>query len=306
MRVRNIRGQEKLRGSGEAVKLVSLKTGAVEEAAIVADSGPVLLRTINRALSTEWSTELHELLRRGQFSDLKRWYDREGRELLSRWEPRSCRYDEYAPLYRFPRKICGIGMNYIAKAEEMNATPPEQEPICFIKPDTSLIGAGEAIVLPGQSERVTAEAELGIVIGKTCKNIGEAEAPFVTAGFTTTLDMTAQDIHARNPRFLGRSKYFDTFFSFGPFLITPDELPGLEKLAVETGLNGQVVHRNTIANMIYSPWFIVSYFSKMMTLLPGDVIMTGTPGSVAIREGDVAECRIDGFEALRNPVIREA
>ncbi|NTZ18424.1 fumarylacetoacetate hydrolase, partial [Paenibacillus sp. JMULE4] len=74
----------------------------------------------------------------------------------------------------------------------------------------------------------------------------------------------------------------------------------------ETGLNGQVLHRNTIANMIYSPWFIVSYFSKMMTLLPGDVIMTGTPGSVAIREGDVAECRIDGFETLRNPVIREA
>lgn len=293
------------------MRIVSLKTGAVEEAAIVADAGPILLRTINSRLSKEWSTELYELLRRDQFHDLKDWYDREGREQLSGWEPwsgsnGSCHYSDYAPLYRFPRKICGIGMNYVAKAEELNATPPDKEPICFLKPDTSLIGPGETILLPEQSERVTAEAELGIIIGKTCKNVEEADAPSVTAGFTTTLDMTAQDVHARNPRFLGRSKCFDTFFSFGPVLVTPDELPELEKLTVETGLNGQVTHSNTIANMIYSPWFIVSYFSKMMTLLPGDIIMTGTPGSAVIREGDVAECRIDGFETLRNPVMRES
>lgn len=287
------------------MRIVSLKTGAAEEAAIAADAGLILLRTINSNLSMEWSTELYELLWRDQFGELKNWYDSEGRGQLNEWEPWSGSYDDYAPLYRFPRKICGIGMNYLAKAEELNATPPDREPICFLKPDTSLIGAGEAILLPAQSERVTAEAELGIVIGKTCKNIEEADAPFVTAGFTTTLDMTAQDVHARNPRFLGRSKVFDTFFSFGPELITPDEFPQLEKLTVETGLNGRVAHRNTVANMIYSPWFIVSYFSKMMTLLPGDVIMTGTPGSVEIREGDVAECRIDGFETLCNPVRQE-
>lgn len=287
------------------MRIVSLKTDAAEEAAIVADAGSILLRTLNSQLSQEWSTDLYELLLRGQFGELKDWYDGGGRKTVNALEPWSCSYGDYAPLYRFPRKICGIGMNYLAKAEELKATPPDKEPICFLKPDTGLIGAGEAIVLPAQSERVTAEAELGIIIGKACKNIEEADAPFVTAGLTTTLDMTAQDVHARNPRFLGRSKMFDTFFSFGPLLITPDEFPQLEKLTVETGLNGQVTHRNTIANMIYSPWFIVSYFSKMMTLLPGDVIMTGTPGSAEIREGDVAECRIDGFETLRNPVRRE-
>jgi 2-keto-4-pentenoate hydratase/2-oxohepta-3-ene-1,7-dioic acid hydratase in catechol pathway len=115
--------------------------------------------------------------------------------------------------------------------------------------------------------------------------------------------MTAKDIHAKNPRFMQRSKSFDTFFSFGPYLITADEYEDVKMINVETVLNGEVSHRNVVANMMYQPWYIVSFFSQIMTLYPGDVIMTGTPGSVVIRNGDVVECQINGFKALRNPVL---
>ncbi len=147
--------------------------------------------------------------------------------------------------------------------------------------------------------------ELAIIIGKSCRNIEKSEVPNVVAGFTTSLDMTAKDIHAKNPRFLQISKIFNTFFSFGPELITVDEIPNLEELSVRTVLNGETIHENSIANMMYHPWFIVSYFSKIVTLSPGDVIMTGTPGSVQLQEGDVAECHISEFAPLRNTVTVE-
>ncbi|WP_181152709.1 fumarylacetoacetate hydrolase family protein [Paenibacillus sp. AR247] len=117
--------------------------------------------------------------------------------------------------------------------------------------------------------------------------------------------MTAQDIHARNPRFLGRSKSYDTFFSFGPELVGMDEIGDLDALDIQTVLNGSVRYRSCVSDMIYSPWLILSYFSRMMTLYPGDIIMTGTPGSVDIQDGDTAECRIGSLLPLRNPVVQE-
>ncbi len=287
------------------MKLASISFGGAVQAAIVAEEGFYPVEKAGKLAGKSWSTDLFGLLQREEWRELGSWYKQEGKERLRLLEPLGFGEADFAPPYRNPRKILGIGMNYIAKAEELSAVPPDHEPIFFLKPDTSLIGAGETIRLPAQSQRVTAEAELGIVIGKSCKNIGEEEAAEVVAGYIPTLDMTAQDIHARNPRFLGRSKCFDTFFSFGPYLITTDEVTDPGRLTVETGLNGRIAERNTVANMIYSPWFIVSYFSKMMTLFPGDVIMTGTPGSVQLREGDVAECKIGDFAVLRNPVLEE-
>src|SRR5690606_5272406 len=190
-------------------------------------------------------------------------------------------------------------------AEDLAAVPPDQEPIVFFKPDTSLIGHQDTIIIPNDVEHVTAEAELGIVIGKHCKNVDEREAMDAVAGLVPTLDMTAQDIHAKNPRFLGRSKVMNTFFSFGSQLVTLNEIENVEELHIETKLNGEVIHRNTVSEMIYKLPFIVAYFSKMMTLKPGDIIMTGTPGSVHIRAGDVASCYIDGMEELINPVGQE-
>jgi 2-keto-4-pentenoate hydratase/2-oxohepta-3-ene-1,7-dioic acid hydratase in catechol pathway len=127
----------------------------------------------------------------------------------------------------------------------------------------------------------------------------------VIAGFTTVLDMTAEDILRRNPRYLTRAKSFDTFFSFGPHLVTLDDVGEIGSLEVATVLNGAARRSNVISNMVFSPWFLVSFHSRVMTLLPGDVISTGTPGAVEIRDGDVAKCRITSFEPLSNPVRRE-
>lgn len=171
-----------------------------------------------------------------------------------------------------------------------------------MKPDTTIIGPSDMIEIPHQSERTTAESELGIIIGKECKNVSEEDAQSVIAGYTTIIDMTAEDILAINPRYLTRSKSFDTFFSFGPQLITPDEVDEVLDLNVSTVINGEVHRKNVVSNMTFRPWNLVSFHSKVMTLLPGDIISTGTPGAVVIRDGDVVECHIDGFEKLVNSV----
>jgi len=173
-----------------------------------------------------------------------------------------------------------------------------------MRPDTTIIGPGDEVVLPAQSERVTAEGELALVIGREAKHVSEEDAPRFVAGFTTVLDMTAEDILRKNPRYLTRAKSFDTFFSFGPELVTPDEIEDVEALEVATVLNSEVRRSNTVSNMTFSPWWLVSFHSRIMTLLPGDVISTGTPGAVVIQDGDVAECRITGFEPLSNPIVR--
>ncbi|GMK42849.1 hypothetical protein PCCS19_59090 [Paenibacillus sp. CCS19] len=287
------------------MRLATIVSDGCEEAAIATETGFVPLRIVNEAAGMRWSTRLLGLLNRGEAEALEDWSRTEGAHWLRRLEAIPAAEAVFAPPYRYPRKIWGIGANYRAKAADMKVTPPDAEPICFLKPDTSLIGPGDAIVIPAGGGRVTAEAELGIVIGQVCKNVTEEEAERFIAGFVPTLDMTDQDIHGRNPRFLGRSKSFDTFFSFGPELVTLREISDPETLRVETVLNGRVVHGAYVADMIYPLRQVVAYFSRMATLLPGDVIMTGTPGSVDIREGDVAECRIGGFAGLVNPVKQE-
>ena len=114
--------------------------------------------------------------------------------------------------------------------------------------------------------------------------------------------MTAEDILRKNPRYLTRSKSFDTFFSFGPHLVTPDEIPDVMKLPVATVINGAVHAQNTVSNMTFPPPYLVAFHSRVMPWLPGDILSTGTPQAVALGDGDMLECRIDGFEPLRNPV----
>jgi 2-keto-4-pentenoate hydratase/2-oxohepta-3-ene-1,7-dioic acid hydratase in catechol pathway len=142
---------------------------------------------------------------------------------------------------------------------------------------------------------VTAEAEIAIVIGRECKDVSVEKAPDVVAGFTPVIDMTAEDILQRNPRFLTRAKNFDTFFSFGPELVTVDEVPDVHSLTVGTYVNGRLHRENVVSNMTFLPWFLVSFHSQVMTLLPGDILSTGTPEASVIRAGDIVECRVDGF-----------
>ncbi|MGV9172225.1 MAG: fumarylacetoacetate hydrolase family protein, partial [Promethearchaeia archaeon] len=119
----------------------------------------------------------------------------------------------------------------------------------------------------------------------------------------TIIDMTAEDILRKNPRYLTLSKNFDTFFSFGPLLITPDEFDEIADLSVATIINGKIHAKNIVSNMTFPPNFLISFHSKAMTLLPGDIISTGTPRAVQIQHGDIIECQIDGFIPLRNHVV---
>jgi 2-keto-4-pentenoate hydratase/2-oxohepta-3-ene-1,7-dioic acid hydratase in catechol pathway len=174
-----------------------------------------------------------------------------------------------------------------------------------MKCDNTIIGPGDTIELPPQSERVTAEAEIGVIIGRQCRFVSEEQAPAHVAGYCLILDMTAEDILQKNPRFLTRSKNFDTFFSFGPELITADEVPDVQKVKVGTYNNGRLQRENVVANMAFPPSYLVSFHSHVATLYPGDIISTGTPGAVVIGDGDVAECRIEGLGVLCNPVKRK-
>lgn len=206
--------------------------------------------------------------------------------------------------YRRPRKIWGIGLNYGEHAGDLHEQAPDQ-PASFIKGDHTIIGPGDEIVLPAQSERTTGEAELGLVMGGETRDVDPDDALAHVFGVCAVLDQTAEDILQQNPRYLTRSKNFPTFFSFGPEVVTIDEFLGDRVLAdveVSTVLDGDEVRRNRVGNMTHAPADLVSFHSRMMPLYPGDLISTGTPGAGVLTPGCVVEARIDGLAPLRNPV----
>jgi 2-keto-4-pentenoate hydratase/2-oxohepta-3-ene-1,7-dioic acid hydratase in catechol pathway len=285
------------------MKLASINQNGQEQACICTASGYVSLDQINQRFGSRWPVDIWTLLQSGEFSALKHWYSSEGSDQLRclRDELIPSKQATFAPLYRHPRKIWAIGLNYKEHAADISAEIPE-EPASFMKPDTAIIGHGDYIEIPRQSSETHAEAELGIIIGKQCKNVDRENWLDVVAGFTTTLDMTTMDILRRSFRYLARAKSFDTFLAFGPQLLTPDEIHDLPALRISTVLNGKARASNVVANMAFPLDFLISFHSQVMTLCPGDVIITGTPGGVHIKEGDTVECRIDGFESLVNPV----
>ncbi len=211
-----------------------------------------------------------------------------------------------APYLR-PRKIWGIGLNYREHAADLAATAPGDEPASFMKGDHTIVGPGDPIVLPWQSNRVTVEAELGLVIGRYCENVGVDRAMDYVWGVCPVLDQTAEDILQRNPRFLTRAKNFPSFFSFGPGIVPMDDVyerfADLTTVEVSTVVNGDTRRSNVVANMTFDPSFLVSFHSQVMPLFPGDIISTGTPGALQVHPGDSAECRIPGVGTLTNPVI---
>ena len=279
-----------------AMRYGSVVNEGLEQAIVLLQDGAVLVSDINATLGRAWPTDLFALIAHGLPSALAS----DAAACRRRRDPASLRF---APLYRHPRKIWGIGLNYRDHAADLNAVHPD-EPASFMKGDQTIIGPGDAIELPPESSRVTAEAELGVIIGRTCRRIRESDVAEYIAGYCLILDMTAEDILQKNPRYLTRSKNFDTFFSFGPELITPDEVPDVLALQVGTWKNGQLHRENVVRNMQFPPHDLVAFHSHVMTLHPGDIISTGTPGAVVIEDGDLAECRIDGLGTLSNPVVR--
>ncbi|MDX1886168.1 fumarylacetoacetate hydrolase family protein [Mycolicibacterium sp. 120270] len=205
-----------------------------------------------------------------------------------------------------PRKILGIGLNYGAHAGDLGEQAPRTSPASFLKGDHTIIGPGEPIVVPAGIGRVTAEAELGLVIGRPCHRVDVDEAMSYVAGVVPVLDQTAEQILLENPRYLTRVKNYPTFFSFGPDLITLDEVLAagpLSQLRVATVHNGTVHREDTVAGMTFSPAELLSFHSHVMPFHPGDILSTGTPGAVPIVSGDVVGCDLGNVLAsLRNPV----
>lgn len=283
------------------MRLATLESDGEAEAAIRHNNRYVPLSSINSAFDTSWQTELKSLLDSGQFGNLVSWYQADPSRLDSVTGV-ATDIATVGPLYRDPAKIWGIGLNYADHAGDLDESVPEGLPGSFIKPATTIIGPGDTIEIPKMSDRTTGEAELGIIFGKRCKDISQANWIGAVAGFTTIIDMTAEDILRRNPRYLTICKSFDTFFVFGPELVTPDEVEDVMSLTVSTVVNGETKAKNQVHNMTYPPDYLVGLHTKVMTHLPGDILSTGTPGAAHIQHGDRVECRIDGFEPLSSPV----
>jgi 2-keto-4-pentenoate hydratase/2-oxohepta-3-ene-1,7-dioic acid hydratase in catechol pathway len=287
------------------MRLATIHIKGLETAAVVQNGRAFVVAAINEALGTGWRTDILSLLKGDQLDPLNQWYRAGGREEIETLAADAVPLAEarFGPLYRHPRKIFGIGLNYVDHAADLHEKAPSTIPASFFKPDTTIIGPGEAIMIPHLSERTTAEAELGVIFGKACRDVPQENWLDVVAGFTTILDMTAEDILARNPRYLTLAKSFESFFCFGPQLVTPDEIDDIMALKVATIHNDAVHAENTVSNMTFTPDFLVSFHTRVMTMLPGDIISTGTPRAVPIRHGDRVACRIGGFATLECPVI---
>lgn len=197
-----------------------------------------------------------------------------------------------------PSKIIAVGLNYKSHAEELGMKLPD-EPLIFLKPPTSVIGHKEEIIYPLMSERVDYEAELGVVIEKTCSACSAENAQDYIFGYTCFNDVTARDLQRKDVQFT-RSKSFDTFAPIGPYIET--EL-NLEAVVVESFLNGDKRQSTPLSDLIFPVNILVSFISKIMTLFPGDVIATGTPAGIGqMVPGDGIEISISGIGKLSNRV----
>ena len=200
-------------------------------------------------------------------------------------------------------KIIGIGKNYLEHVEEMQDVTggdAPKEPLLFLKPNTSVIGPDDAIVRPSISERVEFEGELAVVIGAVAKEIPEERALEVVYGFTCANDVSARDLQITDGQW-ARAKGFDTFCPLGPVIETDLDFTDA---TIETRVNGEVRQRSTTAKLIHSIARIVAHASQAFTLLPGDVILTGTPAGVGrLEAGDTVEVEIAGIGILRNTVL---
>ena len=198
-----------------------------------------------------------------------------------------------------PGKIVAVGLNYRSHAAELGMPVPT-EPVLFLKPPSAVLGPGEAIELPPQSERVDHEAELALVIGRRARRVSAAAALDCVLGYTCANDVTARDLQQRDGQWT-RSKSFDTFCPLGPWVETEPPPPDAR---VELLLGGERRQGAPIGDMIFSPAELVAYIASVMTLEPGDVILTGTPPGVGpLTPGDQVTVRIDGVGSLTNPVV---
>lgn len=299
------------------MRLATIKWNGKEIAGIVTDHGVLPMEALNNAKNTTWKEDMMSLIEAQQIPELTAWYNEGGRNELRGIPGLVPQKDVvYGPLYRNPKRIFGIGLNYADHAADIGSAAPTGFPGSFFKMPDTLIGPGDEIKIPRlkEAQKTTAEAELGIILGRDCRDVSEENWQDAIVGYTTVLDMTEEsilkgnDYLKGNPRYLCIVKNFPTFFSFGPELVTPDEVPDVLKLNVQSVHNGEVHAENVVNNMTHKPARLVSLHSSIFGWKAGDVLSTGTPRAFHIVDGDTAECRIEGpngfkMRPLVNPVV---
>jgi 2-keto-4-pentenoate hydratase/2-oxohepta-3-ene-1,7-dioic acid hydratase in catechol pathway len=208
-----------------------------------------------------------------------------------------------------PPKIVAIGLNYMDHCREQNVPVPER-PVVFTKFPNAIIGPGEAITWePALTQQVDYEAELAVVIGKAARNVAKEHALEYVFGYTAINDVSARDLQFSDGQWV-RAKSLDTFCPMGPVLVTADEIPDPQALKIRCLVNGRTLQDSSTSEMIYSTSYLISYLSRSFTLLPGDIISTGTPHGVGLfrnpqvflQNGDQVVVEIDGIGTLANPV----
>ena len=197
-------------------------------------------------------------------------------------------------------KVVGIGRNYVAHAAEMGSDLPD-EPLMFLKPNTSVIGPGDPIFYPRQTENLHFEGELAVVIGRICRDVPAEKYADVVHGYTVGNDVTARDLQRKDGQFT-RAKGFDSFCPLGPWIETELDVSDLR---VQTFLNGEVRQDGRTSDLIFDVPTLIAHVTSVMTLLPGDIILTGTPEGVGPMEaGDEVEISIQGIGNLTNKVVK--
>ena len=197
-------------------------------------------------------------------------------------------------------KVVGIGRNYAAHAAEMGSDLPD-EPLMFLKPNTSVVGPGDPIFYPRQTENLHYEGELGVVIGRICRDVPKEKYADVVHGYTIGNDVTARDLQRKDGQFT-RAKGFDSFCPLGPWVETDLDVSDLR---VQTFLNGEVKQDGRTSDLIFDVPTLIAHVTSVMTLLPGDVILTGTPEGVGpMNPGDEVEISIQGIGNLTNKVVK--
>ncbi len=218
-----------------------------------------------------------------------------GSDLPSRLDPQQVRFEPVVS----PSKVVCVGLNYHAHAQELGTEVP-QEPLLFLKPPSAVIGSGDKIRLPSQSEEVHYEGELAVVLGRHCRNAAADSAWEFILGYTCANDVTARDLQKKDIQYT-RAKGFDTFCPLGPWIET--ELGPEQDLEITVLVNHDLRQQGRTSDMVFSPQYLVSFVSGVMTLYPGDVILTGTPPGVgALHPGDNARVLIEDLGELNNPV----
>jgi 2-keto-4-pentenoate hydratase/2-oxohepta-3-ene-1,7-dioic acid hydratase in catechol pathway len=199
-----------------------------------------------------------------------------------------------------PSKVVAVGRNYADHAREMGGEPPA-EPVLFLKPSTAVVGHGDQIAYPVKlTQRVDYEGELAVIIGRLCREVPAAQAAEVIFGYTCANDVTARDLQARDGQWT-RAKGFDTFCPLGPWIETDADPADLQ---LTTEVNGEVRQQARTSQLLYDVPALVEYVSTVMTLLPGDVLLTGTPAGVGpLEDGDEVSVTIENIGSLRNTVV---